>query len=565
MSTAAISKSKVKKNAKRIALQSAWSAASTHANSTLDAHSARSAKLHIPRIKRAKFQPASPYAKRKRKTQTLQPIPKVTLWSQSEAEDKTKAPQKRQTENAAKTSLAIQPSESPGDLETTKSLKSTESYKSTSKIQLPAIEPPQAKEKPATSGLSNATKAANEFVPFLTSLIDTVKVVIAVPHRLLARYAESNSNARLHGIKLCVTNPETGAVATVFSCANRQKLLIEFSIPKFLTGQNIVGCETIDILTLTCIKKVCALMGLVVPRATRRRISQGHYRLTRVDAVAHIDCRTSQRATEVMFALRGLLVGKAKDISFYDDNTIYIGQHSRRRTLKLYRKDIEVALHPLPSKVHGRAHLVRETEGLIRVELVLRREELADHALDRAAVWNGEVIRKLLDRWFRRLCLVQGMTPDVALASKLSPILATRFNAWLVGDAGAFTRGVAKETARRHRRDVLKVTGIDVARPLTTAEQAAAVKTVSSVIAAGFGYRSHDHKWKALTNAVATGSGEEKKDEKNAAFAVGKKKTVAKDETNATISKPFNTNAKTSGKPKTKTKVKNNALKKSKE
>ena len=334
--------------------------------------------------------------------------------------------------------------------------------------------------------------------PFHSSLIDTVRVVLNIRHQPLMRVMERNPLISRDGFKFYVRSPDTQAVAQVFSFNKATKLVFEFSISKLLTGQNLVGIENMHRGCLQGIKAICNFMGIRPSGAERAAIETGCYRLTRVDLAKHIDCGTAERATAVMFAIRNHLMGKAKDIAFYDDNTFYVGQHSKRRSYKIYRKDLELLAHPMPSNVFGRDGLMRKAVGLVRTELTLRREELTERGLDNPLAWTPEKVRSLLAAWDNRLCLTDGKVPDVATVDELTPTLQQKFRAWVLGDATAFTRGVTHETYRESRRRVLDQTGIDVGNHLTPQEQRKATLTIRKVFNAGSGYRSFESKWDSM-------------------------------------------------------------------
>ena len=337
--------------------------------------------------------------------------------------------------------------------------------------------------------------------PFHSSLIDIVRAALDICHMPLTSTMEGNPHMSRDGFKFYVRSPYTHAVAQVFSFNKGTKLVVEFSIPKFLTGQNLVGIEDMHRGCLQGIKAICKLMGIRPSATERSNISDGLYRLTRVDLAKHVDCGTADRASAMMFATRNHLVGKAKDIAFYDENTLYVGQHSKRRSLKIYRKDVELQARPMPENVYGRNFLMRMSVGLVRTELTLRREELTERNLDSPLAWTPEKIRLLLGAWDNRLRLVGGKVPDVAAVSELTPALQQKFRGWVLGDATAFTRSVAFDTYRENRRRVLDATGIDVSNHLTPQEQLKATLTIRKMFDAGSGYLSYQSKWDSLVDS----------------------------------------------------------------
>jgi len=341
------------------------------------------------------------------------------------------------------------------------------------------------------------------FSRFRSSLIDTVRVIIKVKHVPLDRVAQSSGNIRRDGFIYYVCVRNTNSKAQVFTRNECKELCLEFSIPKMLTGQNIVGHHDLHAGCVAGIKAVLKAMGIMPTREERENILAGYYRLTRVDIAAHVACGTTDRADALMIALRNHLVGFAKDVSFYETQTLYIGQHSRRRSLKIYRKDTEVAAKPMPLNVYGREALIRRCTGLVRIELVLRREELTKMSLDNPLAWVPGRLEELMDVWITRLQRVDGRVPNVAHLDQLSPVLQNKSRAWLLGDKTAFARGVTRETYLDSRNRVLKATGINVDSHMTPELQKAALLSIRQMFREGFGYRASDHKWQQLVDAVA--------------------------------------------------------------
>jgi hypothetical protein len=341
------------------------------------------------------------------------------------------------------------------------------------------------------------------FSRFRSSLFDTVRVIIKVKHAPLDRVAQISGNIRRDGFIhfVCVRN--TNAKAQVISRNEYKELILEFSIPKILTGQNIVGHHDLHAGCVAGIKAVLKAMAIMPTQDERKDILAGYYRLTRVDIAAHVACGTADRAAALMIALRNHLVGFAKDVSFYETKTLYIGQHSRRRSLKIYRKDTEVAAKPMPLNVYGREALIRRCTGLVRMELVLRREELTKMALDNPLAWVPGKLEELMDVWITRLQRVEGRVPSVAHLDQLSPVLQNKSRAWLLGDKTAFARGVTRETYLDNRNRVLRATGINVDNHMTPEQQEAALLSIRQMFREGFGYRSSDYKWEQLVDAVA--------------------------------------------------------------
>jgi hypothetical protein len=331
-----------------------------------------------------------------------------------------------------------------------------------------------------------------------SSLIDTVRVVVDARGVLLSKLTEANARVKRDGFKYMVAFPDHGTTATLFQFGKGNKLHIEFSAPKLLTGQNIIGIHDLHSLCVRCIKRVFSVIDFPCNTGFKQRIESGGYRLSRVDVTGHIACGTALRATALMRSIWHMLASQPeamKDVSAYGFETFYVGQHSGYATLKVYRKDLELIKHPLPASVFARERLAERAVGLVRIEYTMRSPCLKQLGLDDPLAWNSETVQGQLQPWIDRLVRVGGAVPDVALMEDLPKHLQQKFAAWLHGDRLAFIRGVVPETARENRNTVLKITGIDVGCDLAPDEQKQCLLTLRRLVQRGFAIKSSDQAW----------------------------------------------------------------------
>lgn len=273
---------------------------------------------------------------------------------------------------------------------------------------------------------------------------------------------------------------------------------------KFLTGQNIVGHVNVDEGCLAAIKKALKLLGFLPTPDERNAISRGHYVLTRVDVTAHVDCETADRAQALMMALRTFIVSNVGDVSLYGLDVGYIGQHSKRRTLKWYLKGVELQKRGrgIPAQVYGCKYLSKVADRLVRFELTLRGKELTHRGLSSPLAWNEEVAVEQLMPWIDKLKQAKGVLPDMDRTDGLSPVMQNKLRLWLLGDVAAFRRGVSDDAYREGRKKVKAATGIDIELPPDIELQAASVTTIEQLFDRGLGFKTHEGKWPKLLAKV---------------------------------------------------------------
>ena len=351
---------------------------------------------------------------------------------------------------------------------------------------------------------SKAKKPAVEWQPFPSCLVDTVAVVIDLHHKPLKRIAIDNPNVNQKGtFELGVHSKFSSKIkARVMSRDNREKLYIEASIPKFMTGQNIVGLEELYGPCVSLINAVLEQMGIEPSETEQANITKGKFQIVRVDYAVHCSCGNAERAAAVMAALRSLIFAKAKDSSAYGNETIYAGQHSSRWTLRAYRKDLEVkkAKRRLPATVYGRKTLLEGVENCVRLELVLRSPELKRLGLSSPLSWNSAEARMRMQVWIDRLSNLNGVVPNIDGLDKLTNVSQLKLRAWLAGDLSAFTR--APSTFSACHKEILLTTGIDVRGEPSVELQRRALLCIRDVFKQGIAFKSHPGKWDALCAGV---------------------------------------------------------------
>ena len=350
-------------------------------------------------------------------------------------------------------------------------------------------------------------KPALEWKPFFSCLIDTVAVLIDVEHKSLRKIAQNNPNITWNGnYQLEVHSPFSAKIkARVFSREKGTKLMIEASLPKFLTGQNIVGLEELFEPCKQLIFSVLGQMRIEPTDAERRKIQRGKFEMKRVDYALHCDCATPERAAAVMAAIRSLMYAKAKDPGSYGDETVYAGQHSNRWTFRIYRKDFEIKKRGrgLPASVYRRDYLIAKVQNCARMELVLRAPELKRLGLNDPLAWNVEAARQRMHVWIDRLSTASGVVPNIEHLNDLTSVQQMKLLLWLGGHRTVFTH--SHSTFAATRKTILAKTGIDIRGEPSVELQHRAMQTIREVLHHGTGFKNYVHKWDALRKGADAG------------------------------------------------------------
>lgn len=228
---------------------------------------------------------------------------------------------------------------------------------------------------------------------------------------------------------------------------------------KFLTGQNADGPDSVGALLRSCLARVAA--ALSAPYIAT--LSAG--RLTRIDCTYSYDLGSLERVREVLRVASLTARARHQGRSHTSYQTVYLGQHSRRHSVKLYAKADELAQHPpfgLPTDVE--ADLRGQASGLLRVEVTARRLELEDNRMAQLGAWScPSAVRRTWQRYWGRVEINAAMDllEDETLA--LPRRMRGTYELW--------RRGVdcyellSRPTYYRHRKELLQLSGgrVDIA------------------------------------------------------------------------------------------------------
>jgi len=244
-----------------------------------------------------------------------------------------------------------------------------------------------------------------------------------------------------------------------FLCAE-DVLKISGNPAKFLQGHNVTG-PSVSLLGPVVQGLVRAFPEDLRPSNADSLVLPAVHR-SRVDVNTLIDLGSHQ-AVHDWLSLAETKTRSRHGRAINSDGTVYWGKHSTRWGMKAYCKHCELQKHP-PADPELYRELLDWTRTFLRIELVLRRPELKDRGtLDESIIWE----------FFGKLEL---NTMKVNTYAEAKSVLSTGMKAslalWYSGtDLKCF---FPRKTFYRHRKEILAVTGIDVARPYVDQSAAAA-------------------------------------------------------------------------------------------
>lgn len=314
--------------------------------------------------------------------------------------------------------------------------------------------------------------------------IDTVRVVAPIPHQDLANRlrAQPQSDSRRQEIADALISRHRrirvpgafGAVATVQSIEDHSQLVIEASLPRFFTGQNVFGSADLLPQVIKLVQAVCKYLGIKSTKEVKQAIARGELQLSRIDLVAHMQLESDSHVEHFLKAMKLQLAFSAPQFSAYRNDTLYVSQHSDTKTLKFYNKGRELQAHQLHPELPRRKLIEGRCQGMLRVELVLRRRHLKGQGINLVRDWDTAAGRQVLTTAVTDLALSNGRlmryVPHPQLLNLANALLAAHMHGLDVETIVPSTRALAV-----HARQILEVTGINLFVPFPA--QVAAAKT----------------------------------------------------------------------------------------
>lgn len=298
--------------------------------------------------------------------------------------------------------------------------------------------------------------------------------------------------------RLAVEGSHSSTVQVKSADITGSRIWVSGNPAKFLQGHNLFGSDDLVGLAWLMFQGIVAKLDLHPTDFDRANVRKGVYEVKRVDCTAMIALPCQNDVAAFLRAATPVIRGKHQGPSAYKGETLYIGQHSRRITTKLYNKLQELGKHPLPKEIAYRNELMRYAENKLRVEVTLRAMELKDRGLAFAANWNDQTASTLVAERIQNMKLPEKMNLTKSTIEGLPGRLVSVYRHWENGEdlRAMFTR----RTFYRYRAELLKH-GIDISISQPAKTKSNVVPMVRYLIAEYRGNEIPD--WALGTSAYA--------------------------------------------------------------
>ncbi len=326
---------------------------------------------------------------------------------------------------------------------------------------------------------------------FGSALFDNIKAVFPCNHKVLGdllAYTDDEGKPKSR-TSIEVQNKYFNTSIKVRSSLDGEEITIDGSYVKWLTGQNIVGTQNLLALCNLMYEKVCAQLDIKPTQENLNAVKEGGFRLLRVDYTVHCDTGSEGKAIFLQEAIKRCWAFSRSDYSHYRSfETLYVGQHSQRKTFKTYLKGREVS-KDMKKEVPFSNQLLAISKRLVRFEITLRSKYLREHKLTSPLNWTRKDARPLMkDAIYKLISRIIKKHPNTGKLSKLNSrqqlvVAAAKAN---IAILGIFDRRAYK----RLRDDIFNKSGIDIALPPTGMQLKPMFSTARNLIKNNVKYRS---------------------------------------------------------------------------
>ncbi|MNS40141.1 Phage replication protein CRI [compost metagenome] len=265
---------------------------------------------------------------------------------------------------------------------------------------------------------------------------------------------------------------------------NANKLKIWCSPAKHQQGHNVWGSNEVQPVARCLIFDVLERLGLTPSPDEIEKINKGKYKINKIHITESYRLGSQQEVLDFVYALTNCAKSNHKMDAKWSDQTVQFGHLSRRWTLKVYAKGVELKAHPLPSSIPHRQQIEEFASNLLRIELEMESMELSDLGLRDGYKWDAGKAQAV---YFDKLKAV-----DVPINIPLKDEQVKALPVYLRGTYLAWEQGhdlrrdwfPNRTTFKNHRDKILSLTDqrVDIGVPVRNHERSTMVPMWRSLI-----------------------------------------------------------------------------------
>lgn len=171
-------------------------------------------------------------------------------------------------------------------------------------------------------------------------------------------------------------------------------------------GQNVWSSGNVKLACTSTVKHLIRELNINAAPDTIAAWNDGNIELHRVDLAVNFRLESSQQVDEALTLLKHLLVAKRRQCSTHRRYAAYRPKSGTQYQIAAYDKGDQMSLKSSGNHADDLfRNLAKECEGILRIEVRLRRAELHKLKLPLARDWRPETAREVFRKYFARLPL----------------------------------------------------------------------------------------------------------------------------------------------------------------
>jgi II/X family phage/plasmid replication protein len=212
-------------------------------------------------------------------------------------------------------------------------------------------------------------------------------------------------------------------------------------------------------LAVEMLHRICASVGVHPSADDLYTWNCGAFRLSRVDVTNSFILASLAQVRNALRSLDSSANLKHRGRGLFNGEWLLFGKGSRRWSLTLYAKGLELLKHGLPHSLMETA-LMEYAQRLLRVEVRLMSLQLVEEHLEYAAYWGDNAASELHSRLLSGLQIAEAAMIDAHSLDGLPGRLQLTYSSWREGHD--LRSMLSRPTFYRYRAELLKH-GIDIA------------------------------------------------------------------------------------------------------
>lgn len=248
---------------------------------------------------------------------------------------------------------------------------------------------------------------------------------------------------------------------SIFKNVSDWRVYISGNPTKFLQGHNVYGHSDMLGVIRDFIKIV--LQKIDVDEFTIARVLRDPIKITRIDITQNYLMKSPSDVSGWLRAASQYMTGKNQKVD--NEKTLYVGKNSRRVSVKIYEKAVEMHKHRrtfrLPPETFTRLHDI--ASKLLRFEVTLRGMKLDDLGCNYLQKVTNSMFEKEYHHTIRKMNLPDNLKVVQSRVDNLPPAYVGVYHKWL--NNVDLKSQLSRTAYYRYRKFFLETFSIDLSMP----------------------------------------------------------------------------------------------------